>query len=191
MSTNTKNAMKASLKKLIQKKPLSKITISDITTDCDISRMTFYYHFKDIYDLVEWCILSDADATAEGNILCDTWENEFKTIFKIAKLNKPFYIALFHSMDRKLLEKYIFRYTSKIAARIVEESTVNIAATEENKARLAEYYSYSLTGSVICWATGDMQENPDHIVDYLSILFRGGIAETIKAQRLAIPQNKE
>ena len=35
-------------------KPLSKITVTDITEDCGISRMTFYYHFKDIYDLVEW-----------------------------------------------------------------------------------------------------------------------------------------
>ena len=44
MSTNTKNTMKDSLKKIIQKKPLNKITISDITNDCKISRMTFYYH---------------------------------------------------------------------------------------------------------------------------------------------------
>ncbi len=191
MSINTKNAMKASLKKLVQKKPLSKITISDITTDCDISRMTFYYHFKDIYDLVEWCILSDAAATSEGNVLRDTWENEFKTIFKIAKLNESFYMSLFHSMDRELLENYIFRYTSKISARIIEENTANIAVSEENKARLAEYYSYALTGAVVCWANGNMQENPEHIVDYLSILLSGGIAESIKAQRLAIQQNKE
>ena len=54
MSTNTKNTMKDSLKKIIQKKPLNKITISDITNDCNISRMTFYYHFKDKEDLVNW-----------------------------------------------------------------------------------------------------------------------------------------
>ena len=35
------------------------ITITDITTDCGISRMAFYYHFKDIYDLVEWCCVED------------------------------------------------------------------------------------------------------------------------------------
>jgi len=39
------------LKKLLLQKPLTKITINDITDDCGISRMTFYYHFKDIYDL--------------------------------------------------------------------------------------------------------------------------------------------
>ena len=54
MPNKTKEALEASLKKVMLKKPLDKITIQDITTDCGISRMAFYYHFKDIYDLVEW-----------------------------------------------------------------------------------------------------------------------------------------
>ena len=54
MSQVTKRALEASLKKLLLEKPLHKITVSDITDDCGINRMTFYYHFKDIYDLVEW-----------------------------------------------------------------------------------------------------------------------------------------
>ena len=57
MSNITKHALAESLKKLLLKKPLNKITINDLTTDCGISRMAFYYHFKDIYDLVEWVCL--------------------------------------------------------------------------------------------------------------------------------------
>ena len=60
MSQITKRALEASLKKLLTKKPLDKITITDITEDCGINRMTFYYHFKDIYDLVEWVCVEDA-----------------------------------------------------------------------------------------------------------------------------------
>ena len=48
MSQVTKRALVASLKNQLLKKPLDKVTISDITDDCGISRMTFYYHFKDI-----------------------------------------------------------------------------------------------------------------------------------------------
>ena len=54
MSQITKKALAQSLKNLLLKKPLNKITINDITDDCGINRMTFYYHFKDIYDLLEW-----------------------------------------------------------------------------------------------------------------------------------------
>ena len=51
MSQTTKRALEASLKNLLLQKPLDKITINDIAEDCGISRMTFYYHFRDIYDL--------------------------------------------------------------------------------------------------------------------------------------------
>ena len=61
MSQVTKRALEASLKSLLLQKPLSKITVTDITEDCGINRMTFYYHFKDIYDLVEWCCQEDAN----------------------------------------------------------------------------------------------------------------------------------
>lgn len=57
MSQVTKRALEQSLKNLLLKKPLTKITINDIADDCGINRMTFYYHFKDIYDLVEWSCL--------------------------------------------------------------------------------------------------------------------------------------
>ena len=50
MSQITKRAIEQSLKNLLAKKPLTKITINDIAEDCGINRMTFYYHFKDIYD---------------------------------------------------------------------------------------------------------------------------------------------
>ena len=55
--TNYKRALEASLKKLLLQKPLNKITINDITEDCGVNRMTFYYHFKDIYDLVDWIMV--------------------------------------------------------------------------------------------------------------------------------------
>ena len=56
MSDLTKRALEQSLKNLLLQKPLHKITISDIADDCGINRMTFYYHFKDIYDsFVRFC----------------------------------------------------------------------------------------------------------------------------------------
>ena len=61
MSQVTKRALVESLKRLLLKKPLNKITVTDITEDCGISRMTFYYHFKDILDLVEWTCMEDVN----------------------------------------------------------------------------------------------------------------------------------
>ena len=74
MSQTTKRAIEASLKHLLLKKPLDKITINDIAEDCGISRMTFYYHFQDIYDLVEWSCIQDAEEVLQGHKTSNTWE---------------------------------------------------------------------------------------------------------------------
>jgi AcrR family transcriptional regulator len=49
-----------SLKKLMKKKSLSKITISDIVKDCDVNRKTFYYHFIGIEELFKWMLEEEA-----------------------------------------------------------------------------------------------------------------------------------
>ena len=66
MSEVTKRALEQSLKNLLLKKPLTKITINDITEDCGINRMTFYYHFKDIYDVLEWIGCNDFKDQLQG-----------------------------------------------------------------------------------------------------------------------------
>lgn len=88
MSEVTKRALEQSLKNLLLKKPLNKITINDIAEDCGINRMTFYYHFKDIYDLVEWSCLEDARKALDKNKTYDTWQQGFLQIFEEVLENK-------------------------------------------------------------------------------------------------------
>ena len=56
----TKERIASSLKGLMKKKSFDKITVKDISDDCDISRSAFYYHFEDMYDLMKWTFESEA-----------------------------------------------------------------------------------------------------------------------------------
>ena len=78
----TKIALEASLKELLKKKPFDKITIADLTEDCGISRMAFYYHFKDIYDLVEWACVEDGKKALRDKKTYDTWQEGFAQMFQ-------------------------------------------------------------------------------------------------------------
>ena len=82
MPNTTKAALEESLKRLLLKKPLDKITITDITTDCGISRMAFYYHFKDIYDLVEWSCVEDGTKALQGKKTSESWTEGLTQIFE-------------------------------------------------------------------------------------------------------------
>lgn len=104
MSQITKRALGASLKNMLLQKPLNKITINDITEDCGISRMTFYYHFKDIYDLVEWVCVEDARQALAGKKTYDTWQEGFLNIFYAVQENKTFIMNVYRSVSRRQIE---------------------------------------------------------------------------------------
>lgn len=53
-SNITKRALAASLKELMAEQPFDKINVAQICQRCNMSRKSFYYHFKDKYDLVNW-----------------------------------------------------------------------------------------------------------------------------------------
>ena len=87
VAQTTKRALEASLKKLLLRKPLNKITINDITEDCGVNRMTFYYHFKDIYDLVDWILVEDATEALEGHQDFETWSDAFRDMLEKVRRN--------------------------------------------------------------------------------------------------------
>ena len=53
-SSITKLALSNALKELLTEQPFEKISISDICDRCRMNRKSFYYHFRDKYDLVNW-----------------------------------------------------------------------------------------------------------------------------------------
>lgn len=70
-SQNTKKMLANTLISLIKKKSLSKITISEIVKECQINRKTFYYHFEDIYELLEWHLEQEINSIINPNITLD------------------------------------------------------------------------------------------------------------------------
>lgn len=114
MVNQTKQALEASLKHLLLQKPLDKITISDLTKDCGISRMAFYYHFKDIYDLVEWSCLEDATRALAGKKTYSTWTEGLLQIFEVVYENKPFIMNAYRCISREQIENFLFQLTSDL-----------------------------------------------------------------------------
>ena len=129
MNNITKNALEESLKKFLLQKPLDKITISDLTTDCGISRMAFYYHFKDIYDLVEWSCIEDASRALQGKKTYDTWQEGLQQIFEAVLENKPFILYVYRSVKQEQVENYLYSLTYQLTFPSADVSLIDGAAS--------------------------------------------------------------
>ncbi len=185
MSQVTKRALEASLKNLLLKKPLSKITINDITEDCGISRMTFYYHFKDIYDLVEWSCLEDAKRALEGKKTYETWQQGILQIFEAVLDNKPFILNVYRSVSREHVENYLFKLTYDLLIGVVNEKSAGMTVREEEKEFIADFYKYAFVGVMLNWVKDGMTEDPHKVVERISIIMHGNVTEALEKFRIS------
>lgn len=184
MSQITKKALSASLKKLLSQKPLDKITVIDIVEDCEVNRQTFYYHFQDIYDLVEWMFLTGAAAALNGKKTYDTWQQGFLQVFEYALENKDLVINTYHSMSRDQLERYLYDVTYNLLIGVVEEQASGMAVNENDKKFIADFYKFAFVGLMLDWIRRGMKDDPKKIVEHISTLIQGDIKRALEKYRV-------
>ena len=189
MSQITKRALEQSLKNLLQQKPLSKITISDITEDCGISRMTFYYHFKDIYDLVEWACMEDAAKALQNKKTYDTWQQGFIQIFHAVRENKVFVMNVYRCVNREQVEKYLVPLTDQLIMGVITERAAGMTVREADQQFIAQVYSYAFVGIMLDWIRDDMRADPEELVNRLAMVIHGGITQALERFRTDRPDS--
>ena len=184
MSQVTKHALEQSLKNLLLKKPLTKITVGDIADDCGINRMTFYYHFKDIYDLVEWSCLEDAKRALDKNNTYETWQHGLLQIFEAVQENKPFIINVYRCVHAEQVEKYLQPLVNRLLLDVLNEKAEGMTVRDDDKQFVAQIYSYVFIGLMLDWIKEDMREDPKWIVDRLAKLMKGSMSDVLSKFRL-------
>ena len=176
MSQVTKRALEQSLKNLLLKKPLTKITVSDIADDCGINRMTFYYHFKDIYDLVEWSCLEDAKRALDEKKTYDTWQQGLLQIFEA--------VHVYRCVHREQVEKYLQPLVDELLIGVIEEKASGMTVRDEDKQFIAQAYGYMFIGLMLDWIKDNMREDPRQIVDRLNRLIKGSLSAALSRFKL-------
>ena len=179
VSQTTKRALEASLKKLLLQKPLNKITINDITEDCGVNRMTFYYHFKDIYDLVDWILVEDASKVLEGRKTFDTWTEAFLDILNQIQDNKVLVLNVYRSVGREQVEQYLYKLLDPMLKDFADRECQDITVQDGDKQFVVDFYKYALVGVVLEWVRRDMKSDPAVIVERMGRMLQGDLRRAL------------
>ena len=172
VAQTTKRALEASLKKLLLKKPLNKITINDITEDCGVNRMTFYYHFKDIYDLVDWIMVEDAAKAQEGKSF-ETWSEAFLDILNEIRDNKALVQNVYRSISREQVEQYLYKMLDPTLHNFIDREATALSVQDADKQFVIDFYKYALVGMVLEWIRKDMKTEPEVMTERLNTMLHG------------------
>ena len=175
MSQTTKRALEASFKKLLLEKPLNKITINDITEDCGVNRMTFYYHFKDIYDLVDWILAEDAAKAMEGRRGFGTWSEAYLDVLRQLQDNKTLVLNVYRSEGREQVEKNQYRLLDPNLKDYAYSECHDITVQDDDKQFVVDFYKYALVGMALEWIRRDMKTDPAVMVDRTGRMLQGDL----------------
>ena len=179
-SDATKVAMSNALKEQLKKKKLSKITINDIASACNISRMTFYYHFQDIYDLTEWTLEEAAGRAIGENRTYESWQQGFEGLLRELQANQTLILNIYRSMDREMIERYLLKKAESLLMPVVEQESHGLPVNEENKRRVAIFYSYAFLGVLMEWIGKGMAAPSREVVKMVSAIVQGDFRNSLE-----------
>ncbi|MDD6419144.1 MAG: TetR/AcrR family transcriptional regulator [Clostridium sp.] len=171
----TKRAIGYAFKDLLKEKSFNKITITDIANKCAINRQTFYYHFQDIKDLVEWLCIDEVDNILNKNDECEKWEDKFLMIFEVVLNEKEVVENIYHSVSVEVLRTNLYRLVYPIIYSEIVEESKGKNLREEDKKFITDFYKYAFVSIVLDWIDKGMIENPEIIVLKVSNLITGTI----------------
>ena len=191
---NTKKTLAASLKRFMEKKPLSKITVSEIIADCGFNRKTFYYHFEDIYALLKWMLEEEAiEVVKQFDLLVD-YREAMLFVMGYVRENKHLLCCAYDSMGRDEMKRFFYADFIGITKNIVQntEQRLGVHTDEQFKEFLAHFYTEAIAGLLIDEFTNKEGHDPEKAVEYLSLILNDSLPSVLsgaQARKAALPEN--
>lgn len=181
MSGNlTKNAIMSSLVKLLNEKPLDKITVKDIVEDCGINRNTFYYHYHDIYDLLKDIFSIETEKALELAGEKRSWQEGFLYSAQFILQNKRAVYHVYSSANRDQLERYMYSIAGAIMTDFVRRESEGLDASEEDIKLLASFYKHAVVGIYKEWLQNGLKGDPEEFILRIGRLLDGNIRRSLE-----------
>jgi probable dihydroxyacetone kinase regulator len=183
-ASRTKQILAASLKDLMCTMPLEKISVSDIVEHADIGRNTFYYHFQDKFDLVNWIFQTESTRFFAERATAENWSTALESIEDYLKENKEFYCNALSYSGQNSLQSYLFDMISDLVVQQVHslEQPEYRTLSKEELRFIGDFVASATAGMVVRWARQGMKEDPRQFRNCIRRICDGSLIRTYLSQ---------
>lgn len=173
MPNFTKQAIMNTFLRLLEEKPLEKITVQEIITECQISRNTFYYHFGDIYALLDALIQRDISLLRERQRTGEPWDENLRRVVAYILENRRRVRHVYDSLGHGLLERLFYQATEELFVEYVQGSAQGLRVSEEDVRVIVYFYQSAFVGAVLDWMRRGMKEDLNAWLERIRRLMQG------------------
>ena len=171
----TRHAIMAAFAQLLEERPMNKITVKDIVDRCDVNRNTFYYHFQDIYALLEWTLSEDCRHLLESKVKRGDWKESIVALFEYMQENRLIILNAFHSLERDTLEHEVFSILSPLLFDLLNAQPNFELLNDEDQRFIVSVYGLGVTGLLLRWISTDMLAPSEPLIRQLYRLASGSL----------------
>ena len=183
MAQFTKRAIVESFLKLLNQKPLDKITVKEIVDDCGINRNTFYYHFEDIRALLAFVVDAEVEQVITDNADVESLEEGFIEGAKFALTNRRAVYHIYNSVNSDELDRYLNGMAEEIMRRLVDKMDIDKSVSNTDKELIIHFYKYGMVGMMKAWVSEGMKADPEQLIRSIGDLLDGTVAATLNRSR--------
>ena len=159
MSAYTKEIIIQTLLELLSEKSMAKITVRDIVERCGINRNTFYYHFRDIPDVMCFTMKREIDKVMSTQLEVGSFWDGLNTIVDLLTENKKIALHIYRSVNRDQFVKDMGQITEYVISRYAGSINDSVGLTEEEKRLLMHFQKCAIVGVLLDWLEHGMEED--------------------------------
>lgn len=157
MANGTKTALASALKQMMRVKPIGKITVKDLVEICGVNRQTFYYHFDDVYDLLEWVFEEDANRVLPRQVVYERWREDVLFFMEYLEENSSFTLNVYNSNSRVYMLRYLRGKLAECIRSFAEIVSEHYSIDRQSFEFVVELYSDLAIGFISQWLDSGMQ----------------------------------
>lgn len=180
---NTKRTLSASLKKFMETKKLSKISISEIVADCGLNRKTFYYHFEDIYALLKWTFEQETIEVIKNFDLLSNPKEAITFVADYVDQNNHILKCAYDSIGRDELKRFFHSDFHGVILSLIEgiEREHKNRLPKDFKEYLTSFYTEALSGILINYFQNKLTKpQRDEMIEYTLFVLRKSIPNIVE-----------
>ena len=176
----TRNAIIKIFLEELESRSLDNITIKDIIEKAGINRNTFYYHFKDIYDLIDKIFEEELQKRLSEAVEEATFYEEYKKAATIFLEHRKAIIHMEHSKSKYVIYHYIEEISNIYVERFVRRYAKEYDISEEGINFITYFYCSAINSNTIRWIKRGMPGYRDEFLELISTSFESTIKEMIR-----------
>ena len=156
---------------LMEKKSMDKITVTDLVDTCGISRQTFYYHFQDLMDVVEWSMEQIVEEKIQEGMTIEDPEEALYRMIAYTPKEKEIIANLLRSQQREQIERAIIKNLRNYLSAMMKRKNSDLDIGEEDMEVLLDFWAFGIVGVLLSSISrGDLDERKlaSQIIDLVS-----------------------